>query len=104
MSTEETIVAKNYAIHDWHVVSNVIVCESQELAEQLTGLNALETEGSPWTDWTYEDGVWVPPQPYPSWIWDGENWNAPVPLPDQDNFYIWDETNQQWILWNPGAE
>lgn len=53
----------NFAIHDQKVVSNVIVCESQELAEKITGLYALETDGQPWIDWTYVDGVWVPPIP-----------------------------------------
>jgi hypothetical protein len=53
----------NYAIHNWQIVSNVIVADSKELAEELTGLNALETEGLPWIDWIYIDGEWQPPPP-----------------------------------------
>lgn len=53
----------NYAIHDGVTVSNVIVCDTQGLAEELTGMQALETEGVPWIGWTYVDGAWVPPAP-----------------------------------------
>ena len=39
-----------------------------------------------------------PAQPHPSWTWDGEKWNPPVPYPDDSEFYIWDEENQQWVI------
>lgn len=86
-----------YAIHDWHVVSNVIVADSQEIAEQITGLNALETTGQPWIDWTYVDSQWRPPQPYPSWTWDGNAWVAPVPMPDEGGPWVWDEATKSWV-------
>jgi hypothetical protein len=59
----------NYALHDGSRVVNVILAESQEVAESVTGLTALETEGEPWIGWTLSDGVWVaPPQPEPEFI------------------------------------
>lgn len=52
----------NYAIYDGHLVSNVIVADTQEIAEQVTGLSALEVvDGQPWIDWTLIDGVWIEP-------------------------------------------
>lgn len=56
----------DFAIHDGTTVQNVIVADSQEIAEEVTGLSAVETEGEPWIGWTLDGGVWVaPPQPEP---------------------------------------
>jgi hypothetical protein len=55
----------NYAIHDGHTVVNVIVCETQNLAEEVTGMNAVETEGQPWIGWTLVNGVWMDPNDVP---------------------------------------
>lgn len=51
----------NYAIHDGATVHNVIVCDTQALAEELTGMQAVETEGRPWIGWIWVDGEWVDP-------------------------------------------
>jgi hypothetical protein len=51
----------NFAIHDGATVVNVIVADSVEIAEQITGLQAIETTGQPWTNWIYKDGEWVDP-------------------------------------------
>jgi hypothetical protein len=53
----------NFAIHDGSTVVNVIVADSAEIAEQVTGLQAIETAGQPWTGWIYKDGEWVEPTP-----------------------------------------
>lgn len=56
----------NFAIHDGTRVINVVVADSQEVAESVTGLQAVETSGEPWIDWTLEGGVWTAPvQPEP---------------------------------------
>jgi len=38
------------------------------------------------------------PQPYPSWSLD-ENyvWQPPTPMPDDGNFYEWDEATTSWV-------
>lgn len=51
----------NFAIHDGHTVVNVIVAESAEIAEEVMGMQALETNGAPWIGWTLVDGEWVAP-------------------------------------------
>lgn len=41
--------------------------------------------------------AFIPPQPYPSWVLDTDcNWQAPVPMPNDGNFYVWNEETQQW--------
>ena len=87
----------NFAIHDGATVHNVIVCDTQGLAEELTGMLALETEGQPWIGWTLAEGEWRPPQPYSSWVWDGSEWVAPVPMPDEGGPWIWDEATRSWV-------
>tara|TARA_Y100000310_G_scaffold303033_1_gene340975 strand:- start:3 stop:383 length:381 start_codon:yes stop_codon:yes gene_type:complete len=45
------------------------------------------------------DGTgFAPPQPYPSWTLD-ENyaWQPPTPMPDDGNFYVWDEATTSWV-------
>lgn len=44
-----------------------------------------------------EADVFTAPQPYPSWILDSDyEWQAPVAKPDEDGFWVWNETDQQW--------
>jgi len=47
-----------------------------------------------------EKDAFIPPQPYPSWTLDDETclWNSPIPMPEDGNFYEWNETDQQWEL------
>ena len=53
----------NYAIIENDVVTNVIVAESKEIAEEVTGLEAIETTGQPWVGWTRVDGEFIDPTP-----------------------------------------
>lgn len=85
----------NYAIRDGSKIINVIVAESAGIAEEATGLSAIETEGEPWIDWTLYDGSWRRPQPFPSWSWDGDDWQAPYSQPGPA--YYWDEESLSWI-------
>lgn len=85
----------NFAIHDGTTVVNVINADSQEIAEQVTGLTALETSGEPWIDWTLESEGWRRPSPFPSWVWNGSEWEAPVADPGDGS--TWDEATLSWI-------
>lgn len=68
-----------YAIHDGAVVLNVIVADSQEIAEHATGLSAVATSGNPWTGWTRH----------------GESWRPPVP--SEPGEWVWDEDTGEWV-------
>lgn len=37
-----------------------------------------------------------PEQPYPSWTWQDGAWAPPAPYPVGDGFYTWDEGAQEW--------
>lgn len=54
--------------------------------------------------YTYDviNDVFYAPQPYPSWIISSPTWlwEAPVPYPDDGKKYEWDETIQNWVLFN----
>jgi hypothetical protein len=43
--------------------------------------------------------VFYKPQLYPSWVLNQATWQweAPVPIPDNTNYYHWDETTKSWI-------
>lgn len=53
-----------FAIHNGSVISNVIVADTIELAEQVTGMEAIESvDGVPAIGWLLVNGEWVaPPQ------------------------------------------
>lgn len=85
-----------FAIHDNAHIVNVIVADTQEVAEQVTGLSAIETTGSPWIGWTLESEGWRPPAPFSSWVWGGSEWEAPVPMPADGDWY-WDEDTLSWV-------
>ena len=37
-----------------------------------------------------------PKQPFPSWTWEDGAWTPPVPYPDDGEMYGWDEDAQGW--------
>lgn len=45
------------------------------------------------------DGAFIPPQPYPSWTLNGDTalWDPPVPMPQDGDFYRWDEDTLAWV-------
>ncbi len=52
--------------------------------------------------YTYDEinDVFISPRPFESWIINEDTclWDAPVPYPQDDNFYIWDESTLNWQL------
>lgn len=48
---------------------------------------------------TYDavNDVFLSPQPYPSWTLDNNyDWQPPIQHPNDGNFYVWNESQQQW--------
>lgn len=92
---------KNFAISNGLEIVNVIVCDSKAHAEQVSGMDAIETTGAPWIGWTLEVDGWRPPSPYASWNWNGEEWIPPVPRPTDDGeVSVWNEQEMTWDLKN----
>jgi hypothetical protein len=87
----------NFAISDGSKIINVVVADSKEIVAEITGLQAFETNGQPWIDWTMEEEGWRRPSPYPSWIWNNEEWEAPTPMPSKEGYwYSWNENSLSW--------
>ena len=42
--------------------------------------------------------AFIPPKPYASWVLDENicSWVAPIAYPDDNSFYIWNETTVSW--------
>jgi hypothetical protein len=43
--------------------------------------------------------AFIAPRPYPSWSLDAEtcDWVAPTPMPNDGDWYTWDESTQSWV-------
>jgi hypothetical protein len=51
-----------FLIIDNNKIVNAILADSIEIAQDVTGLEAMESTGSePWIDWTRTDGIWSAP-------------------------------------------
>ncbi len=88
----------DYALVSGDLVVNVIVAESQEVAESLTGLVAVAVvDDAPGMGWTLTDGEWRPPAPFASWLWSNGSWEAPKPIPQDERPYYWDEALGDWV-------
>ena len=46
----------------------------------------------------YFDNYFYAPQPYPSWSRNQGIWTPPIPMPNDGEFYNWNETAQMWEL------
>jgi len=49
----------NYAVINNEIVENVIVADTLEIAEQVTGKECVECDGSFWIGWTRSGKKWI---------------------------------------------
>ena len=47
--------------------------------------------------YTYNNGIFTAPKPYPSWVLVVNIWTAPVEKPNDDKFYQWNEATTSWV-------
>ena len=90
---------QRYAIVKDGFVENVIDYEEQPTTPPPgfeDGYVAIQSDVAG-PGWTYANGVFTPPQPYPSWILVDNVWVAPVPMPTDGGPYYWDEQTKSWI-------
>jgi hypothetical protein len=47
-----------------------------------------------------ERDAFIPPKPFNSWLLNEETcqWESPVPYPEDDQYYLWDEESESWII------
>jgi len=102
------------------VVDNTILLNSNGIENEQLGIQFcknLKGEDTNWIQTSYNANfrknyagigftydisrdAFIPPKPYPSWILNENTckWEPPIPYPNDDNFYIWNEQNQNWLL------
>jgi hypothetical protein len=88
-----------YAVIENNNVVNTIICESKELAEQITGLTCIEyTDENPaYIGGTYDGTNFIPPSPYLSWNLNSEKlWEPPISVPKDGKLYRWVEEDLNW--------
>ena len=46
--------------------------------------------------------AFIPPKPYESWLLDEKTcqWEPPIPMPQDENFYTWNEEQLNWEIKN----
>ena len=90
----------NFAVLDGESVVNVIVADSKDIAEELTGKNCVEaTTVKAQVGGKYSEGNFIEPKPYPSWILDENyDWQPPVAYPSDGALYTWNEDNLEWVI------
>lgn len=95
---------KKFAVmSDDNIVENVIIGNSLEEVSLLLGKTCIEygDEDIVGIDYTYADGVFTAPKPYPSWVLENNKWIPPVACPKAPEgstiSYKWDEDSLSWI-------
>ena len=107
-----------------NMVINVLVISNNELLDEngieqeskgIVFCNTL-SEGT-WVQTSYNSSIrknfagigysydksrdaFIPPKPYASWVLNEETckYEAPIKKPDDNNFYVWDESSISWVL------
>jgi hypothetical protein len=100
-----------------HVVNNDILLDNGVESEQKgidfltelhgysnwkqTSYNGSFRKNFAGIDFTYDAvrDAFIDVQPYDDWILDETicRWKAPVEMPNDGNYYIWDDINHQWL-------
>ena len=92
-----------YAVIENETVINVIVADSQEIAETVTEKTCIEyTEEAPlgigWY-WLEAANAYVPASPFASWTYNvtDKAWVAPVEMPvEEGKYFTWNEETLSW--------
>lgn len=91
---------QRYAIIQNGLVVNVIEYESQPSnpPPAFDDTHTAVQSDIAGVGFTYENGVFTPPKPFPSWILINNDWTPPVEAPTSGGPYKWDEASQSWVL------
>lgn len=89
-------MANQYAQIIDNKVAQVIVAHSIAWCNDALGGTWILDDGTAGIGYTYANGVFTAPQPYPSWTLVNNVWTAPTPMPT-DGMYQWNETTKTWV-------
>lgn len=95
----------NFAVIDGINVLNIIIADSKEIAEEITGKTCIEYSDADKAQpgGTYEKELFIPRKPFPSWTLNKSKneWEAPVARPLDDKLYFWNEEITSWVEETP---
>ena len=94
-------------INDNNIVTDVRVVSQEFLEanpERYTGTwveTFFDTAGKTYAGIGYEylptTQNFRPQQPFASWTWANNIWNPPTPMPSDNETYIWNEEELEWV-------
>jgi hypothetical protein len=88
-----------FAVLQDNNVINLIVAETKEIAEEITGKTCMEdTDKTAKIGGFWNGSMFVPPKPLDSWVLNDEyEWVPPIAMPDDGYRYYWHEISLSWI-------
>ena len=93
----------NFAVIENSNVVNVIIAESLEIANDITGKDCIEIVNQinvePGGIYDSDKNIFIKKQPFPSWQLNSKNeWEAPIsPGVDESKVWAWDEDSLSWL-------
>lgn len=92
-----------YAVVENGIVTNVIVADSLEIAQEATQKTCVEqTEETPLVIgcyWLEAANAYIFPSPFASWTYDiaSKSWNPPTEMPiEEGKYFTWNEEVLNW--------
>jgi hypothetical protein len=63
-----------------------------------TSYNGNQRHNYAGVGYSWDGTGFATPEPYPSWTLDAAyQWQPPTPMPDDGEFYLWDEDTVSWV-------
>jgi hypothetical protein len=98
---EERNSMSTFAVVKDDVVTDLIVADTLEIAEEVSRASCIEvTEEQPLgIGWVHDSvtDTWVGKSPFPSWTLVNGTWQAPTSMPNDDKAYVWNEATTSWV-------
>lgn len=91
----------NFAVLDGQDIINVIVADSKEAAELVTGKTCIEYTTEPAEPGgTYDGTSFIKRKPFNGWVLNSnKEWEPPTPQPKntENGYYVWDDNSMSWV-------
>jgi hypothetical protein len=109
---QNNVVLQVIVVHNNELMNNGVESEAKGIAFcqslfpgtnwKQTSYNANIRKNYAGIGFTYDAqrDAFIPPKPFQSWVLNGTTcqWEAPVPYPQDGQRYVWNETQQNWVV------
>ena len=93
----------NFAVIENNILTNLIIADTLEIAESLTGNKCVEYNEE--NDYVligskYDGTNFIPECPFKGWSWNttSKKFEPPRPIPNETDLYVWDNATEDWKL------